>query len=426
MDEPRLLTIADGADLVAVRTDMFKTCKISVGIALPLAGDVAAKAVLPYVLRRSCRRYPDFTSLQGHLDELYGATLGASVTKLGEAQILQLSVGAIDDRFVPDDGSVAAQAVELLTQLLFDPKLENGTFCKSDVETEKRLLLERMRSEDDDKRVYARRRCEEVMCADEAYGKNRYGTAQEIESLTPERVYAAWREALETARIRFVLVNSGEADDAVSTLRTRFADVKRRACDIRTQFVRSADSVRYERETQALMQGTLVMGFRCGMTHEYDMDPAVTVMADIFGGGTYSRLFSVVREKMSLCYFCAARLNRQKGVMLVFSGIETENEEKTREAILAQLREIQNGTITQDALDTSLRSLCDTIRSYTDSPDVLCAWYGNQILNGTVKTPVQRISEIGTVTLPQVRTAAEAVTLDTVFMLAGTGEEHHE
>lgn len=426
MDEPRLLTIADGADLVAVRTDMFKTCKISVDLMLPLAGDIAAKAVLPYILRRSCRRYPDFTSLNGHLDELYGATLGAFVTKLGEAQVLHLSVDAIDDRFVPDGGSVADQAVELLTQLLFDPKLENGTFCQSDVEIERRLLLQRMQSEDDDKRVYARRRCEEVMCADEPYGRNRYGTAQEIESLTPARVYAAWREALETARIRFVLVNSGEADGAYAMLKEKFDAVKRRVCDIRTQFIQSADTVRYARETQALMQGTLVMGFRCGMTHEYDMDPAVTVMADIFGGGTYSRLFSVVREKMSLCYFCAARLNRQKGILLVFSGIETENEEKTRDAILAQLREIQDGAITQDTLDTSVRSLCDTIRGYTDSPDVLCAWYGNQILNGSAKTPAQRIAEIKTVTLPQVQQAAQAVTLDTVFMLAGTGEENHE
>ena len=426
MSEPLLMTIADGVELCAVQTDMFKTCKINIMMALPLAGDIAAKAVLPYILRRSCRRYPDFTSLNGHLDTLYGATLGAAVSKLGEAQLLQLSVGAIDDRFVPDGSSGAAEAAELLTQLLFEPKLENGTFCPSDVEIEKRLLLQRMQAEDDDKRTYARRRCEEVMCENEPYGKNRYGTAQEIESLTPERVYAAWREVLETARIRFVLVNSGEPDTAFSLLQAQFAGVERRVCDIRTQFIPSADTVRYARETQALMQGTLVMGFRCGMTREDDMDPALSVMADIFGGGTYSRLFSVVREKMSLCYFCAARLNRQKGVMLVFSGIETENEEKTREAILAQLHEIQNGAIAQDTLDTSVRSLRDTIRGYTDSPDVLCAWYGSQILNGTAKTPAQRIAEIETVTLPQVQKAAEAVTLDTVFMLAGTGEESHD
>ena len=426
MEAPRLLTVADGADFVAVRTDLFKTCRISVQIALPLSGDIAARAVLPYVLRRSCRRYPDFTSLNGHLDELYGATLGASVTKLGEAQMLLISVSSIDDRFVPDGGSVAEEAAQLLSLLLFDPKLENGTFCPADVEQEKRLLLERMRAEDDDKRAYARRRCEEVMCESEPFGQNRYGTAEEIESLTPERVYAAWREALETARIRFVFVSSGEADKVCDLLKTQFNAVQRRVCDIRTQFVRTAQTVRYARETQALMQGTLVMGFRCGMTQEYDNDPAVTVMADIFGGGTYSRLFSVVREQMSLCYFCAARLNRQKGILLVSSGIETENEEKTREAILAQLHEMQNGILTQEMIETSVRSLCDSIRSYTDSPDMLSVWYCMQTLNGTVKTPAQRIEEIRTVSLPNVQQAARSVTLDTVFMLAGTGEEHHD
>lgn len=426
MDAPKLLSIADGVDLVAVRTDMFKTCKIIVQIALPLSGDIAAKAVLPYILRRSCRRYPDFTSLNGHLDELYGATLGASVSKLGEAQLLQISISAIDDRFVPDGESVAEEAAQLLAQLLFDPKLEDGAFCASDVEQEKRLLLERMRSEDDDKRVYARRRCEEVMCADEPFGQNRYGTASQIESLTSARVFAAWREALETARIRFVFVSSGEADKTYALLKAQFAAVQRSVCDVCTQFVGSAEVVRYERETQPLMQGTLVMGFRCGMKHEHDMDPAASVMADVFGGGTYSRLFTVVREQMSLCYFCRAMLNRQKGVLLVASGIETENEEKTREAILHELREIQTGACTQETLDTSVRSLCDTIRSYTDSPDVLCAWYGMQLLNGAAKTPAQRIAEIKAVTLPQVQQAAQAVTLDTVFMLAGTGEEHHD
>ena len=426
MDEPKLFTIADGVDFVAVRTDLFKTCRINVQIALPLCGDIAAKAVLPQILRRSCRRYPDFTSLNGHLDMLYGATLSASVGKLGDAQLLNLSISSIDDRFVPDGGSVAEEAVELLAQLLFEPKLENGTFCLSDVDVEKRLLLERMRAEDDDKRAYARRRCTELMCENELFGKNRFGTAEQIESLTPQRVFDAWREALETARIRFVFVSSGEADNVQAILRTQFAAIERRVCDIRTQFVQSAQTVRYERETQPLMQGTLVMGFRCGMTHEFDNDPAVTVMADVFGGGTYSRLFSVVREKMSLCYFCRAQLNRKKGILMVASGIETENEEKTREAILHELREIQDGVVTQEMLDMSVRSLCDTIRGYTDSPDTLCAWYGVQILHAALKTPAQRIAEIRTVEPAQVQKAAQAVTLDTVFMLAGTGEKHHD
>ena len=422
---PELIPITDGVQLCAVQTDTFKTCKISIQMALPLQGDIAAKAVLPYILRRSCRAYPDFTSLNGHLDSLYGAVLGASVQKKGEAQILQLSISAIDDRFALDGESVSGETAQLLMQLLFDPKLENGTFAQESVDIEKRLLLERMRTEDDDKRVYARRRCEEVMCADEAFGRNRYGTAEEIDSLTSARVYAAWREAIETADIRVVLVSSSAPDKVRDLLCTHFAACTRRVCAIETQFVPDAPHVKTVRETQALMQGTLVLGFRCGMRDAMDMDPAITVMADIFGGGTYSKLFTVVREKMSLCYFCSARLNRDKGILLVASGIETENEDKTREAILAQLQEMQRGGFTQETLDTSLRALCDTIRSYTDSPDVLCAWYGNQIFTHTIKTPQQRIDELQTLTLQQIRDAAQKITLDTIFMLAGTGEDNH-
>lgn len=423
MAAPLLKTVADGVQLCAVQTEQFKTCKLSLSMALPLSGDIAARAILPYLMRRACRKYPDFTSLNGRLDTLYGAVLGASVTKKGEAQMLHLSLSAVDDRFSLNGESVAEEAAELLLDLLFDPKLRDGTFCPEDVETEKRLLLERMRSEDDDKRVYARRRCEEVMCADEAFGRNRYGTAEQIESLTPQRIFAAWREVLETATIRAVLVSSGTADAVEKKLSARFGGIVRKPAPIHTQFIEKAGALKTERETQPLQQGTLVLGFRCGMQDKRDMDPAMTVMCDMFGGGTYSKLFTVVREQMSLCYYCGARLNRDKGVLFVAAGIETQNEEKARKAILAQLRDMQAGRFDRELFETSRRSLCDTIRSYTDSPDVLCSWYGIQIFDGAAKSTAVRIEEIQNTKFEDIQRAAQCITLDTVFMLAGMGEE---
>ena len=87
---------------------------------------------------------------------------------------------------------------------------------------------------------------------------------------------------------------------------------------------------------------------------------------------------------------------------------------------------MQRGDFTQQTLQTSLRSLCDSVRSYTDSPDLLCAWYANQIFTGAIKTPEARIAEYNAVTLDEVRHAAQQITPDTVFMLAGTGEENHD
>ncbi len=426
MADPILIPIADGVRLCAVQTGRFKTNRLIVSMALPLEGDIAARALLPFLLRRSCREYSDFRTLSGHLDTLYGAALGAGVRKMGEVQILELTINTIDDRFALGGESITAEAAKLLCDLLFAPNLNaDGCFPEQNVEAEKRLLLERMRSEDDDKGVYARRRCQEIMCADEPFGRNRYGTEAQIRSLTGERVYAAWREVLDSATIQVTLCAGGGAEQVESLLRSRFAPIERHVAPLHTCFIPDAQEVKTVRETQALMQGTLVLGFRCGMTNADDMDPAISVMTDIFGGGTYSKLFSVVREKMSLCYYCRARLNRDKGILLVASGIETENEDKAREAILAQLEEMRTGQFTQEMFNSSIRSLCDSIRSYNDAPDMLCSWYVQQMFRPSLKTPEQRIREYAAVQLEQIRPAAEKMTLDTVFMLAGTGENDH-
>ena len=68
-------------------------------------------------------------------------------------------------------------------------KLENGAFEKNVVESEKRLLCERLATEKSDKRAYAKNRCEEIMFADEVYKKYRPtkgGSTPEEEPETPE------------------------------------------------------------------------------------------------------------------------------------------------------------------------------------------------------------------------------------------------
>ena len=421
MEKPVLKTIADSVSVCHVKTDRFKTSKISVSMAMPLDGDISAKAILPYILRRSCKKFPTFSSLNGRLDELYGASLGVSVSKYGEAQVLALTVTSIDDRFSLNSESVSADAAELLTDLIFEPNFdENGCFKKEDVEAEKRLLIERMISEDDDKRVYAVKRCQEIMCENEVFGKNRFGTKEEIESLTPERVYAAWQEVIRGAIIRIVSVSSSSAEEMCNLFSERFEKPDRKPCTVKTQFIPTANETKYKSEQQKLKQGILVMGFRCCMTAKGEFDPAMTIMADIFGGGTYSKLFANVREKMSLCYYCSARFNRNKGIMIVSSGIETENEEKAKSAILAQLEDMKNGNFTREDFDFSIRSLKETLIGYEDTPEI---WYGEQIFLDKIKTPQERIAEIETVKYEDIKEMAQKVTLDTVFMLAGTGEE---
>ncbi len=421
-NKPIVKTIAPGVRLCALQTDRFKTGCVSFSMALPMDGNLAANAVLPYILHRSCRKYPDFSVLNARLAELYGAVLTAGVSKLGEAQLLTLSLTAIDDRFALTGESIAQHCAELLFDLIFDPDIQTDSFSDAAVQREKRLLIERMESELNDKRVYALRRCEALMCAGEKYGLSKYGTKEEIEALTGIKIFAAWQNMLKTAVVQIDMAGTGADGRIAEALQLQFAGIERSPAHIKTEFIKTAKEPRRIEEKMPVKQGKLVLGFRAGMEDALDDVTAAKVMTDIFGGGTYSKLFANVREKMSLCYYCSARLTHQKGVIFVQSGIESDKEELATQAILQQLDAVKAGDVEDSDLIASKMSICDHLRSVEDSPEDLVVWYASQILKPDIITPRQEAEKIEQITMEQVVNAAQRVTLDTVYMLTGTGE----
>lgn len=60
-----------------------------------------------------------------------------------------------------------------------------------------------------------------------------------------------------------------------------------------------------------------------------------------------SKLFVNVREKESLCYYCSARYDVYKGTMLIDCGVEPENTERAKQAILEQVSLLQAGSFTE-------------------------------------------------------------------------------
>lgn len=61
-------------------------------------------------------------------------------------------------------------------------------------------------------------------------------------------------------------------------------------------------------------------------------------MCAVLGGTANSKLFNNVREKQSLCYYCAASYNFINGLMIVDSGVLNENIEKPRKQFSKKLK----------------------------------------------------------------------------------------
>ncbi len=414
--------ISKGIELCNVSATGFKSACVTINFVLPLGEEASLYALVPNVLTRSSKEYPDITSIEKKLANLYGAELSVDISKTGEHQVIKIGVSCIDDRFAFDNESISAECSKMLFELVFNPNVVNDAFPEEDVESEKRLLLERLLAETSDKRTYAKNRCEEEMFKDEAYGIHRFGTKEDIEDITPEALYDAYCEILEKSKIAVCVSGNSDLSLVSEYLKKYTQSINRDVTESKTLFVEAAADVQYVKEREPVKQGKLVMGFRLGMKDGDDNYAARRVMIDIFGGSPHSKLFTIVREKMSLCYYCSARMIRAKGIVFVQSGIESQNEEKAKEAILMQLEDIKNGNFSDEDIESSIKALEDSFKSVTDSPEALDSWFMSQCISGKYKYPDDFIVDFKKVTRQEIINAAKDVTLDTVFMLEGTAE----
>ncbi|MBO5909654.1 MAG: insulinase family protein [Clostridia bacterium] len=151
-------------------------------------------------------------------------------------------------------------------------------------------------------------------------------------------------------------------------------------------------------------------------------DKALThlIFSDIFGGGTYSKLFKNVREKQSLCYYCSASGVFKKGYMLVDSGIDAQNADRVIEAVGKELNDIKNGNIDDCEIESSKKAVCETLMSYYDSASSLDLWYAKSI-DIDLWSPKEMAEKIKSITKEQIVNAANCYKLHTIYKLLPEG-----
>ncbi len=418
--------VEDGVEIIAVAADRFKTNEISISCLMPLSERSAAdNAIVPMLLARSSREYPSILSLNRKLASLYGAQVETVISKVGEVQHLRIDLTCLDDRFSLDGEKITLSCVNLLLSLLFDPALdENGDFLPDNVEREKRVLTEKIESEENEKRVYALRRAEEIMFDGEPYSVNRYGSRESVAAVTPQSAAAAWRSILKSAKLVLTVVGSADIGEIKDLFAEKLSHIQREYRALPAPVIKKVSgSVKTVMERQKIKQGKLVMGFRA------DCDPndpvraaAMRSFCDVFGGGPYSKLFANVREKMSLCYYCSARFTRQKAFVMVQSGCEEENMEKAQAEILNQLEEIKKGNFDYE-FSSSKIALSDALDSVYDAPESIEAWYGLQSADGKYISPSESAKLNNAVTKEQIMDCAASVQLDTVYKLSCEKED---
>lgn len=418
-------TIAPGAHLTILDADKFCRQRITINFIWPATrARATAEALLPLVMERGYAGCPDMTELSKKLARLYGASLSVDSSMMGANRVITVAVTGLKDAFALAGEGLSGAYAELAFGTAFTPtRGADGCIDAAYVAIEKEQLREQLESEINEKRSYCIRQARRKFFGADPAGIERWGYLDEVEALTPQAVTEAFSHMVRTAQIE-VLALGIDAAVAQRALQEALALFDRAPEALRPPVAMPRVAAQSFAEPMDTVQGKLCLLFTAGVPFDPDGLAAARVAVALLGGTATSRLFQNVREKQSLCYYCAAGFNAATAQLVIDSGVEHEKAQDAHAAILRELEALRTGPITEKELSETKRALLNSLVCVGDSLQATESWWFSEILRGTQFAPEDVMKATAEVTAEDVRRVLAQFSLSVTYCLTKGGAAH--
>lgn len=397
----------------SVVDDKFNTCSIRITMIIPMNSDTASDySVASNIISDVNSKLSTIAAMNEKLSELYGAGLASSVSQRGDMQLLSLNATWLSNRFAIDGEDITAEMLEIVTDCIFSPLADENGFNEDIFRLSKKEILDIIDSSFNNKREYTLIKAREIAYKGEPAQNGGNGTREAVEAVTPLSAYTAYKKLLETAQIEIFYVSPEEAPEVQETLKEKFAAIERNS----QNYIFPAPSP-LKSEPVLVTEEYDVRQAKIALNFKYDIDDvdAVHLMCVIFGGTPVSKLFMNVREKLSLCYYCACRMSEFKKTITVDCGVERANIEQATAEIMNQLEEMRKGNITDEELQSAILALENSYTSFGDTPDSYYSWYFGCFCRNEYISPQEHFERLLAVTKERIAAAAANVQLDSTY-----------
>ena len=381
--------------------------------------EAAVNALIPNVLLCGCESAPDLRQITLRLDDLYGASIGPLVRRLGDYQCIGLYCSFISDDYALAEDRVMEPVLAFLQELLLKPVQVDGAFSPDFVKVEKKNQIAEIKSIANDKRGYAVHRMVKTMCSQDPYGIPRVGEIEDVKAITPKIAWEHYQKVLRESPVELFYVGQKSPEEVEKLLMPLCNVLAKEAENMppQTEF-QGGDTVELT-EQMDVVQARLCLGYTTPITIRKEEFAALQVCNGILGSGMTSKLFINVREKMSLCYDISSAFRSSKGILVITAGVDPEKLEVAKDAIFRQIQACKDGEITEQELAAAKQGLTTSLQGILDSPGAIEDYHTTVMLTQADLSVEAYLAAVEKVTLAQVQAAAQSLTLHTQYVLKG-------
>jgi predicted Zn-dependent peptidase len=269
-----------------------------------------------------------------------------------------------------------ADTLPYLAELLLNAAIPEDEFIR-----ERDVVLEEIRSCQDDPDWLGFQSLIKNVYQSHPYGRSILGSEQELMQHTPEAMRCFHRTYYQPENMTVVIVGGITAKVAEKLVNSAFAKFAPRAnfphSEIGTVPL-ITEVRRQELELPRLEQGRLIMAWTAPGVEQLRIGHGLDLLSMLLTEGRTSRLVRDLREERQLVQeICShVSLQREASLLTITAWLEPEDIEKVESLICNHLDDLQSNLVSDRELSRVRRLVCNEFAFSTETPNQLTGLYG--------------------------------------------------
>lgn len=298
------------------------------------------------------------------------------------------------------------KAMDIVSDILLNPLLP-----EKKIEKERGIIIEEIKMIKDDPPRYISDLFEVLLYGDTPAGRDIAGTPESVKSISHKKIIDYFQNQYVAKNITVAVAGAIKNEEVLEKVKQYFGGFNGRNFREKLpvkEFQKKPEILIYPKKTDQTHISLGVRGYNLKHPDRY----ALGLLSAILGGGMSSRLFISVRERQGLAYyiFSSPQMYTDSGYFTAQAGVDAKNVEKTVGIILSEYKKIAEKGLAAAELQKVKDYIKGRMIMSLESSSAMASFFADQeILEGKILTPEEKMAKIDAVTMDDIQRVARDI-----------------
>jgi predicted Zn-dependent peptidase len=304
----------------------------------------------------------------------------------------------------------AFEHLQLVFRVLTD-MVQNPLIDEKEMNREKGVIIEEINMYKDNPQVHVESMFEELLWPTCALGRDIAGTPEVIKAITRKDICNYRDKFYQPGNMIIAIAGKFDPDTFERMVEESWSHVPSKKFGSYVPVIFRQTKPRMVLQHKVTEQAYMAVGFSA-YAYRSKYNYPLRLVSAVLGGGSSSRLFLRIRERLALAYYINASYNNylDAGNFTVQAGLKISSAPQALEIILDELRKVRKEGVSPSELKKAKDYIKGKVALALEDPHDKMEWYlGQEAFLGRIRTIKQSFEELEKVTLDDVNMVARDI-----------------